>query len=92
MGEKEELSGSFFMRGSLLEQAGPVMFLWMQSRTIGLRADCKSCCCRAGQFAGAGAGVDEGVGWADDGQREGRTRRRRYRKRIAMRTRPPMKI
>jgi hypothetical protein len=45
-----------------------------------------------GQFAGGGAGVAEGVGWADDGQRDGRTRRRRYRKRIAMRTRPPMKI
>jgi hypothetical protein len=89
MGEKEELPGSFFRRESLLEQAGPVMFLWMQSRTIRLR---KSCCCRGGQFAGAGAGVAEGVGWADDGQRDGRTRRRRYRKRIAMRTRPPMKI
>jgi hypothetical protein len=33
-----------------------------------------------------------GVGWADEGQTEGRTRRRRYRKRIAIRTRPPMKI
>jgi hypothetical protein len=41
---------------------------------------------------GAGAGVAEGVGWAGEVQSEGRTMRRRYRKSIAMRTRPPMKM